>query len=110
MQKVHAKSERTLEPSKPPEVYGSRLAGSESRLAGNAPALPPLVPPKLRPLVPPKQNINKSQEDITRINKVDINTADSIHNLFCRKFRKFPVAVLLVCHPRQLFPQSRYNV
>ena len=50
-----------------------RLAGSESRLAG-----PPLVPPKLRPLVPlvpPKQNINKSQEDITRINKVELNTA-----------------------------------
>ena len=71
MQKVHAKSERTLEASNPPEMYGARLAGSESRLAGPGPVLPPLVPPKLRPLVPPKQNINKSQEDITRINKVD---------------------------------------
>ena len=67
-QKVLAKSERSLEQIKHPEVTG-RLAGSESRLGE---VQPPLVPPKLRPLVPPKQNINKSQEDITRINKVGI--------------------------------------
>ena len=59
---VQAKSERSLE-TRQHEVEG-RLAGSESVLAQ-----PPVVPPKLRPLVPPKQNINKSQEDITRINK-----------------------------------------
>ena len=44
------------------------MAGSDSHLV--SPGLVPVVPPKLRPLVPPKQNINKSQEDITRINKV----------------------------------------
>ena len=61
-------------------MVAGRLAGSESCLGETG---PPLVPPKLRPLVPlvpPKQNINKSQDDITRINQVgglvDIKTAD----------------------------------
>ena len=30
----------------------------------------PPIPPKLKPFLPPKQTINKSKEDVTRINKV----------------------------------------
>ena len=41
-------------------------AKSESFLSSH---LPPL-PPKIVPLLPPKQAINKSREDIERINKV----------------------------------------
>ena len=62
-----AASERTL-PAPQHSTEAPRLAGSDSHLV--SPGLVPVVPPKLRPLVPPKQNINKSQEDITRINKV----------------------------------------
>ena len=59
-----ATSERVL--AVVPQSDLSRLVGSDSRLESQAPS----VPPKVRPLVPPKQNINKSQEDINRINKV----------------------------------------
>ena len=84
-------------------MVAGRLAGSESCLGETG---PPLVPPKLRPLVPlvpPKQNINKSQDDITRINQVGgcwlISRLRTSINILSRRSRKFPVAMVLTEFP-----------
>jgi len=40
----------------------------------------PPIPPKLKPFLPPKQTINKSKEDVTRINKEILRKSSQIMN------------------------------
>ena len=54
--------------SKSLNVVGVAVGGSESRIHQQSDL--PNVPPKLTPLLPPKQTINKSKDDINKINKV----------------------------------------
>merc|ERR1719154_709764 len=50
-------------------------ARSDSQLA----IIPP-IPPKSKPFLPPKQTINKSKEDVTRINKEILRKSSQIMN------------------------------
>ena len=51
-------------------------ARSDSQLA----SIPP-IPPKSKPFLPPKQTINKSKEDVDRLNKVKLPTCEDIGDL-----------------------------